>query len=402
MRCDNIRYFREATHLPLAPYPHEDEDLDAFFEELFKHLAGPEAMVLFLDGAGLFEEMWPGAIERLQVLWRKFRDEALKSGRENRLFLVLTTSAAHEGARNFLTDFPADERIHLHPWSRKVLNDVLHRFNPEATPADELTLHALTGGLPQAAADLLLDGLLTRRQMLETAAEPDGPYPKGKYAFAAESRARRSLFVEGVRFRHLRESWIPILEAIGFGLMKRRDLLEKFKGGVSSVLLHLERKGAIERIVPVGLDAGDRRRQKARYRIVDGMTAVHYGLLGPNKEKMTEEHRTEMFEIARATWPKMALRAEIESRTEELRSQGYTKVGPWWDAKGENDIGLVGIDPEQKRVIFVEVATEGQQDPLGLEPQIEAFFKANPEMRSWARHDAFVGGSIAADAWPWD
>ena len=61
----------------------------------------------------------------------------------------------------------------------------------------------------------------------------------------------------------------------------------------------------------------------------------------------------------------------------------YTKMGGWWDRKGENEIALVCEDEVAGRIDFFEVKkNKGRYNADLLESKREAFFEKNPQKRS--------------------
>ena len=65
-----------------------------------------------------------------------------------------------------------------------------------------------------------------------------------------------------------------------------------------------------------------------------------------------------------------------------LESGRYTKVGAWWDRKGENEIDLVCQNEFDGNVDFYEVKTDSRRfDVAALRHKVDAFFVKHPEMR---------------------
>jgi hypothetical protein len=56
----------------------------------------------------------------------------------------------------------------------------------------------------------------------------------------------------------------------------------------------------------------------------------------------------------------------------------YTRIGGWWDRKGENEIDLVCEDELQKRLRFVEVKRDSRDISISaLKAKSDAFFRKN-------------------------
>ena len=63
----------------------------------------------------------------------------------------------------------------------------------------------------------------------------------------------------------------------------------------------------------------------------------------------------------------------------------YTRLGGWWDRKGENEIDLVGEDEANDTLDFYEVKHDADRLVLDdLRMKSAAFFAKNPELKSRA------------------
>lgn len=61
----------------------------------------------------------------------------------------------------------------------------------------------------------------------------------------------------------------------------------------------------------------------------------------------------------------------------------YTKMGSWWDRRGENEIDLVCEDELENRLDFCEVKRDVRRfDEAVLRRKAEVFFAANPQKRT--------------------
>ena len=64
----------------------------------------------------------------------------------------------------------------------------------------------------------------------------------------------------------------------------------------------------------------------------------------------------------------------------------YTKMGAWWDRRGENEIDLVCENEFSNRLDFYEVKRDSARlDAAILERKAEAFLAKNPQYKSWKR-----------------
>ena len=64
----------------------------------------------------------------------------------------------------------------------------------------------------------------------------------------------------------------------------------------------------------------------------------------------------------------------------------FSRIGQWWDRKGENEIDIVAIDEFEKLIEFYEVKRNPSKiSLLALENKIMQFMQVNPEMAKYTR-----------------
>ena len=70
---------------------------------------------------------------------------------------------------------------------------------------------------------------------------------------------------------------------------------------------------------------------------------------------------------------------------DEMIEQGkYTRIGGWWDRKGENEIDLIGMDELEHTIDFYEVKRQCKEyDEETLQCKAELFLSLHPEFRAY-------------------
>ena len=77
-----------------------------------------------------------------------------------------------------------------------------------------------------------------------------------------------------------------------------------------------------------------------------------------------------------------------EKLVEEKRC---TRIGGWWDRKGENEIDIVCDDEVSESLGFYEVKTDASRyDARRLSEKVAAFFAKNPEKRNLAHTEGLL------------
>ena len=71
-------------------------------------------------------------------------------------------------------------------------------------------------------------------------------------------------------------------------------------------------------------------------------------------------------------------------RAKFLEEHRYTRIGGWWDRKGENEIDLVCENELSETLDFYEVKIDpGRLRQSDLEAKVAAFLTKNPEFKGW-------------------
>lgn len=84
---------------------------------------------------------------------------------------------------------------------------------------------------------------------------------------------------------------------------------------------------------------------------------------------------------------------ELYFRRKIIEDTRCTRIGGWWDRKGENEIDLIVEDEFANTLDFREVKRDGARISLGdLMAKSEVFFAKHPELKS--RKSSFAGLSI--------
>ena len=94
--------------------------------------------------------------------------------------------------------------------------------------------------------------------------------------------------------------------------------------------------------------------------------------------------RDRMLEVARRDFDTFSGYAlERYFTTKLVEEKRCTRIGGWWDRKGENEIDIVCEDEDAETLGFYEVKVDSSRyDAMRLEEKVKAFFAKNPEKQS--------------------
>jgi hypothetical protein len=77
-----------------------------------------------------------------------------------------------------------------------------------------------------------------------------------------------------------------------------------------------------------------------------------------------------------------------------IESHAYTRIGGWWDRKGENEIDLVAENELDDTATFFEVKRKAENIDMGiLEAKAAAFMRATGEFKGYSL--SYKGVSMA-------
>ena len=78
-----------------------------------------------------------------------------------------------------------------------------------------------------------------------------------------------------------------------------------------------------------------------------------------------------------------------------MESGHYSRVGNWWDRKGENEIDIIAADDLEKRVTFYEVKRQRSElDMKLLEEKVQRFKEATGE---YGKYETDMAGLCMED-----
>ena len=67
-----------------------------------------------------------------------------------------------------------------------------------------------------------------------------------------------------------------------------------------------------------------------------------------------------------------------------MESKAYTRIGSWWDRKGENEIDIVAEKELNDEAVFIEVKRkEDNLDAIALNEKVDAFTRATGEFKDY-------------------
>ena len=257
----------------------------------------------------------------------------------------------------------------IEPFRVSVLKEILACYHPSYRPDDLLALWAFTGGVARHVALLMDDKAYTPRKMIESMVRLGSTFlDEGK-----------TLLVE--EFGKEYGNYFTILSSIASGRTTRSEIKQSIGGSAGGYLTKLEDAYAlIAKRQPIFEKSANK---NCIYRINDNFLTFWFRFVYKYNYLVELKMFDELRAIILRDYPMFSgvmLEGYFTAKFAEARR--YTRMGAWWDRKGENEIDLVCENELTGNMDFFEVKRNiSRFDSSALESKVEAFLTKNPDKR---------------------
>lgn len=259
--------------------------------------------------------------------------------------------------------------LRIEPFSLSELKSLMKAGNPGFTGDDLLALWVFTGGVARYVEQLVDDGAFTRETMIESVfRRGSSALDEGRYILAQE-------------FGKDCGTYFAILSAIANGRTSYGDIANAVGIDPGAYLSNLENEYAlVNKVIPAYASP---KVKSSRYKIEDRFFRYWFRFAWKYQYLVELGKIDELRAIVRRDFDAFSGEG-LESYFRKLfrETKPYTRMGGWWDRKGENEIDLVCEDEANGVLDFYEVKREaGRINRSALERKVEAFFEKNPAKR---------------------
>lgn len=344
-----------------------EEAISSVFEE-----AAARPITLVIDEFQNLSQLNPGVFGLLQKLW-DLQHENIQ------LLLVVCGSVASSMRESFENGrAPLFARnnavIRVEPFLPDMVKTIFQSYSPNFSGDDLLALYAFTGGVAQYLQNFLPAGCFTLRDMLRSGIEENSVWlSEAQLLLASEFKGNATTYHE-------------ILKRIAAGKNKRAELVGSFDIDISAHLYQLQHYyGLIEAMEPVA-DNGAKR-QRIAYELNDELLDFWYSFLLPNQRMLQSHNSAALQELILENYPTWSGRILERLYRRHFCNLGlFTRVGPWWDRKGENEIDLVAINEAKRTIYFAEIKRNPDKVDFSiLQSKVQVFLSCNPQYVDYDR-----------------
>lgn len=255
--------------------------------------------------------------------------------------------------------------LNIKPFRTAVIKDIFKTYNPSYKPDDLLTLYMLTGGVAKYVSSLMDNKSFTSKEMIERIIAEDSPFiTEGKNILMEEFGKDSSVY-------------FSILSAIASGRNTRNEIETAVGKEVGGYLSKLEDDYTlITKRLPVLTPNS----QKNVHYEIDDMFFKFWFRFIHKYNYMLEigkyDKLREVIERDYTTYSGHVLERYFQQKLAE--EADITRLGNWWDRKGENEIDIITENELDDTLVFYEVKRQKDNISIGeLKKKAEAFFKKN-------------------------
>jgi len=269
----------------------------------------------------------------------------------------------------------------IEPFRVSVLKEILGFYHPSYKPDDLLSLWSFTGGVARHVALLMDDKAYTPKKMVESMIRLGSTFlDEGK-----------TLLVE--EFGKEYGNYFTILSCIASGQTTRSEIEQSIGGSAGGYLTKLEDAYAlIAKRQPLFETSVNK---NCIYRLNDNFLTFWFRFVYKYNYLVELKMFDELRGLIQRDYPVFSgwmLEGYFKSLFAE--SHRYTRMGAWWDRKGENGIDLVCENELTGKLDFYEVKRSASRfSASALALKVEAFLAKNPSKRR--RGGVQVGLSMA-------
>ncbi len=252
-----------------------------------------------------------------------------------------------------------------------VLKEILAEYNPGYTAEDLLALYSFTGGVAKYVQLLVDAGATTKEKMLDQMVKADS-------IFLGEGKA---ILIE--EFGKDYGIYFSILSAIARGKTSRSEIESVIGREIGGYLTKLENEyGIIAKKQPLFERSSTK---NVRYMLEDNFFIFWFRFIYKYSYMLEIENYESLKTIINRDYETFSgLMLERYFRCVLIERQAYTRIGVWWDRKGENEIDIVAENELNDEAVFFEVKRKAANiDMEVLEQKVAVFLRATGEFKGY-------------------
>jgi len=263
------------------------------------------------------------------------------------------------------------EEIRLEPFVPSALKEILTEYHPAYSNEDLLALYMLTGGVPKYVEIFIDAEKFTMEEMRHSIIS--------KNSFFLEE-GKKMLIEE---FGRDYDRYFEILGLIAQGHNTRGDIEGIMHTEIGGYLTRMERDyGLISKHRPMMQQTENK---NTHYAIKDNFLRFWFRFIYKYDYVIEAHAYDKLEEIVAQSYTTFSGRALEGYFREKIRETGqFTRIGSWWDRKGENEIDIIAVDDTTEQICFYEVKRQATEISIGtLRAKAERFLNVNSRLANY-------------------
>ena len=349
----------EKLHLPVLGAPERFADI---FEFLMKY-SQSHPVTLFIDEFQDFIRVNKSIFSDMQRIWDIYKENS-------KMNLIVGGSIYSLISKIFKDEkeplYGRQSRfLRIKPFHTSVIKDILNSYNSDYLPDDLLTMYMLTGGVAKYVSSLMDNRAYTSDAMIERAVSEDSPFiTEGKNILLEEFGKDSAIY-------------FSILSAISSGRNTRNEIETAVGKEVGGYLTKLEDEyNLVTKHLPV---LTPNSQKNVHYELDDMFFKFWFRFIHKYNYMLEIGKNDNLREVIHRdynTYSGHVLEHYFKHKLAE--EEDITRLGSWWDRKGENEIDIITENELDNRLTFYEVKRQRENISIGeLKKKAEAFFTKN-------------------------
>lgn len=342
------------------------------FAEVFEYLMKlsiNRPVTLFIDEFQEFLKVNPSVFSEMQRIWDLYHQEA----HINLLVCGSIYSLMNKIFKNKKEPLYGRQTqfMHIKSFTPNVLKEIMTTYHPQYTSEDLLALYSFTGGVAKYVQLLIDHEAFTKEAMIDYIVQADS-------TFIGEGKA---VLIE--EFGKDYGNYFSILSAIARGKTSRSEIEQVIGKEIGGYLTKLEDDyGIITKKQPLFEKSSSK---NMRYTIEDNFFTFWFRFIFKYNYILEIEGYEQLKAIIHRDYETFSgITLERYFRSKLIEAHDITRLGNWWDRKGENEIDIITENELTDTAVFYEVKRKKANINLDvLKKKADYFLKATGAFKKY-------------------
>jgi len=324
------------------------------FKDLFEYLmvlSKTTSFTLVIDEFQEFLQINNTIYSDMQNIWDSYKDDS-------KMNLILSGSI-YSLMKKIFEDKKeplfgrANHKIHLKPFTVQTLEEILEEHHPRYSNDDLLSFYILTGGVAKYVELFVDNKAFTFEKQLNLIFDENS-------LFIDEGK---NLLIE--EFGKEYTTYFSILSLISSSKTSRSEIESILGKNVGGYLDRLENEYTIiKKVKPIFAKEGSR---TLKYEIIDNFFHFWFRFIYKNRSAIEIENYEYIKSLVKRDYNTYSGRFLEKYFIEKLKASGkYSAIGTYWEKGNQNEIDIVAINEDEKKMLIAEVKRNPEKIDMAI------------------------------------